>query len=196
MQKTGQTVWGARVSTWDKGLSFCPHVLHGTLPWTGDRWAITAFTPKGLTALDATSRRLLLHWGFPWCPHTSASDTQTLHQLPHTRAVLVSRDAARSSRQVVLSSPQHTAQEPSTLPRPVPQPKDPRLGKCGLRQPQRMFGLLLGSRCHSAWQQLDQSPGVGAVVCYSSRASLLLRAHGWSSTSGQDSPACASHCSP
>ena len=62
--QTGEIVWGVQVSTRDRGFSFCPSVLHGTMPWTGDRWAVTAFTPRGLQKLEVSDQRQLLHWGF------------------------------------------------------------------------------------------------------------------------------------
>ena len=120
--QTGQTVWGVKVATWDKGFSFCPHVLHGTLPWTGDRWALTAFTPKGLTGLDAASRRQLMHWGFPWSPPADAPGAQALHQSSQGRASLTSGDVAQESRKVFIASPPDAAQEPCTLPPHVPLP--------------------------------------------------------------------------
>ena len=99
--QTGEIVWGVQVSTRDRGFSFCPSVLHGTMPWTGDRWAVTAFTPRGLHKLEVSDQRQLLHWGFPWS--ASASVPQDSSTVRSRQALLSSPAAETVSRRVELS---------------------------------------------------------------------------------------------
>ena len=53
------------VDTRDKPLAFDGTLWHGTAPFQGDRWVITAYTCRNLDKLRETDVQALRAWGFP-----------------------------------------------------------------------------------------------------------------------------------
>ena len=49
----------------EHGLSFSAHLWHASMPWSGDRWAITAYTCSDFQALALEDRQQLERLGFP-----------------------------------------------------------------------------------------------------------------------------------
>ena len=49
----------------EHGLSFNAHLWHASMPWSGDRWAITAYTCSDFQALALEDRQQLQQLGFP-----------------------------------------------------------------------------------------------------------------------------------
>ncbi|OLP99622.1 hypothetical protein AK812_SmicGene17832 [Symbiodinium microadriaticum] len=94
---TGQSVFGRLVPTCEQGFSFPPTALHATAPWVGDRWAITAFTPRQLDCLPKAQIRELREWGFPWI----LGSPEPLTSLP---PVPPAAKRARNARTVALAT--------------------------------------------------------------------------------------------
>ena len=112
---SGQEVWGTPVTTKIVGYSFPPSYLHCTMPWQGDRWSMTAYTPAGLDSLSAPHRRCLADWGLSWAfvarpsPQPAGPPSPKPHLQGLTRQVLQRGPALSSgdgcSRQVSAGNP-------------------------------------------------------------------------------------------
>ena len=69
------------VNTKEAPLAFDGNLWHGTEPFTGNRWVITAYTCKLLATLKQEDLSALLNWGFP-LPGTDATTATQLRPTP------------------------------------------------------------------------------------------------------------------
>ncbi|CAE7751749.1 RE2 [Symbiodinium sp. CCMP2592] len=70
---------GKTVDIKNQFFSFSPQQAHGPQPWSGTRWTITAFTPRGSDQLCDVDRSFLLDIGFPMRASSSSDCRQTEH---------------------------------------------------------------------------------------------------------------------
>lgn len=120
----GQVVTGDVVDTFCRPTSFPCHLWHQTMPYTGERWVITAYTLAG------GQPKVLLPLGFPCCSDSPELSSAVSALEPHAQAAgplpqSPSPPTSGSSSLPLVgsaSSPASPATQPSKRPRCEPTP--------------------------------------------------------------------------
>ena len=87
----GARVPGVKVDTRHKPTQISPKRYHCSLPWTGDRYVVTAFTPRGGDAIPKEESKVLRQHGF--APPQSAGLVGMVGELPD---IVPGEDAAQT----------------------------------------------------------------------------------------------------
>ena len=77
----GRILVGKTVDVKNQFFSFSPKRAHGPQPWSGTRWTITAFTPRGSDQLSESDRSFLIDIGLPMHVSSSSECRETEHSV-------------------------------------------------------------------------------------------------------------------
>ena len=186
---------GIVVDTHMRPYVFCPRTRHATMPFTGERWCLTAYTAADNVSLTPALQAKLEELCFPVPASSKASHVQT----PQAEPAMLLTSSSADLRQVLLGpEPRHDPTRTTPHPPHVELLRALLVLRCvgfassrGLLQPPLVTTLAPHQRCSclvispSAFVQPDRSLGEVAETCRNSQVCNRLEAHGWCSTCGR-----------
>ena len=108
---------GIVVDTHMRPYVFCPRTRHATMPFTGERWCLTAYTAADNVSLTPALQAKLEELCFPVPASSKASHVQT----PQAEPAMLLTSSSANLRQVLLGP------EPATIPPGPPAPTSSRI---------------------------------------------------------------------